>query len=181
MADGLTRVLPQLTMVGPTRRASGAPGRCCAPTSAGISRRRFPMPGGVRAGVTGEANAGDPAGDPRGAARWSQSCHPCPRSLRQSTSPWTVPRNSAARRSSVRSPRGVPMTMRIRSSAACFIDAGSVPGKARFRRSGCRSLIGCSPSGVALIWPAQSRTSPGPGEAQEGCAQAVSSVALPAP
>jgi hypothetical protein len=50
---------------------------------------------------------------------------------------------------------GAPFFNGSAAAATCFIDARSVPGKARSRHPACRSHGGCPSVGVALIWPAR--------------------------
>jgi hypothetical protein len=48
------------------------------------------------------------------------------------------------------------------SSATCFIASGPVPGQARFRRPGCRSLIGCPRWSCGSLLACAVRASPRP-------------------
>jgi hypothetical protein len=63
----------------------------------------------------------------------------------------------------------------VRSSAACFIDLGPVPGEAWSRRPARPSHFGCARWSCDSHLACAGRASPGPGEAQEG------SVVLQAP
>lgn len=86
----------------------------------------------------------------------------------------------SSRRSAVR-PGPAHHRANAHFAATCFIASGSVPGQARSRRLGRRSLSAAAHAGrVALSWPARSGRRPRAGRGSRGVCSARSSGALPA-